>query len=108
MVEGPLEVVQDREPSGRGPRPFLIPGANQLLGTPLAEVVQLRGAAPPAVVELGDPCRGVLRGLLSGVWLGGVLLGHGRQRAVNSASITSSESSDDDSELDSAVELEAP
>src|SRR5512132_331027 len=99
MLQGPLHVVNHRQPRSGCSDTFLLPRPDQVLRASLAEVVQLRCGTPPALFQLGNSCSGFLQriglrrfllwGLLVVVSL---LLGHD-QREVNSASITSSESS---------------
>src|SRR3954454_2177342 len=104
VLEGTLEVVEDRQPAGRHRGALLLAGADHVPGAPLAEVVQLRGGTAPGVLEVGDllPCRGgvvdggVVDGaLVDALRFGGLWFGHDHdaQCVVNSASITSSESS---------------
>src|SRR5688572_2100027 len=136
MLQGPLQVVDHRQPRSGCSGTFLLSRPDQIFGASLAEVVQLGSGTPPVVFELGNSCFGFLEhiglrlgtvalrnllllwlgtialsGLLLGldtVALGGLLLGHGDQRAVNSASITSSESSPDSPVEVSAEPAEAP
>ncbi len=70
VLEGTLEVVENRQPADRHRRPLLLAGAGHVLGAPLAEVVQLSGGPAPGVLELGDPLLG-LGGTLHGVLGGG-------------------------------------
>src|SRR5215211_1698789 len=100
MFQRQLQVVHDRQPAGCRTGPFLFPGPYQVFGAALAEVVQLSCGTSPAVLQLTNSCSGLLQFVgfafsrlsLATVALGGRLLGHD-QRAVNSASMTSSESS---------------
>src|SRR5512132_1392198 len=103
MLQRQLQVVDHRQPRSGCSDTFLLPCPDQVLRASLAEVVQLGGGTPPALFQLGYPCSGFLqriglrRFLLWGLLLVvSLLLGHD-QREVNSASITSSESSPPDS-----------
>src|SRR5512133_1841386 len=123
MLQRPLQVVNHRQPASGGPGPLLLSCPDQVLRASLAEVVQLGCGTPPALFQLGNPCSGLLQHIglghgavglgalrlglsmvaplrlllrLNTIALGGLGLGHD-QREVNSASITSSESSPPDS-----------
>ena len=92
MLEGPLQVVQDRQPAARGrPAPALGPGpgpGRTACGScPARRRYAASGLRGRRSVPRCPPRA------LGGVGLGGLLLGHGDQCAVNSASITSSASS---------------
>jgi len=80
VLERTLEVVQDRQPAGGHRRPLLLPGADHVLGAPLAEVVQLRCGTAPRVLELGDLLGGlggaVHDALVGGTRAGVLLFGH--------------------------------
>ena len=71
VLEGTLEVVEDRQPAGGHRGPLLLAGADHVLGAPLAEVVQLRGGTAPRVLELGDLLLG-LGGAVDDALVGGL------------------------------------
>ena len=72
MLQGPLQVVDHRQPRSGRSGTFLLSCPDQVLGASLAEVVQLGCGTPPAVFELGYPCLGFLERI--GLRLGAVAL----------------------------------
>jgi len=60
MLQGPLQVVDHRQPRSGCSDTFLLSRPDQVLRASLAEVVQLGCGTPPVVFELGNSFFGFL------------------------------------------------